>query len=157
MTDDLSRTQTFDLPAGYEPLPWHRGFGRQVGPLFQKAGPDGHILARAFRVEEHHTNGMMNAHGGMLMTFADMAWGSTVETDDDTWWVTIRLVYDFLSGAKHGEWVEGSGELLSSDEDGMHTVKGRIWSGDRTLMTGVGVFKVIQQRDPNRVKPSRGG
>ena len=94
---------------------------------------------------------MMNAHGGMLMTFADMAWGTAVETNDDTWWVTIRLVCDFLSGAKHGEWIEGAGEVIS-DTDGVHTVKGRIWSGDRTLMTGTGVFKVIEQRDPSAQK-----
>jgi len=151
MSDDLTRNQTFDVPDGYEPLPWHRGFGRQVGPLYQRRASDGRIETRAFRVEEHHTNGMMNAHGGMLMTFADMAWGTAVETNDDTWWVTIRLVCDFLSGAKHGEWIEGAGEVIS-DTDGVHTVKGRIWSGDRTLMTGTGVFKVIEQRDPSAQK-----
>lgn len=157
MSDDLTKNQTFDVPGGYTPLPWHRGFGRQVGPLYQLIGDDNLIISRAFRVEEHHTNGMMNAHGGMLMTFADMAWGTAVETDDNTWWVTIRLVCDFLSGAKHGEWIEGTGEVISKEPDGIHTVRGRIWCGDRTLMTGTGVFKVIEQRDPNKRKPSRSG
>lgn len=156
MSDDLTRSQAFTPPEGYEPLPWHRGFGRQVGPLYQRRSGDGKIDVRAFRVEEHHTNGMMNAHGGMLMTFADMAWGTAVETDDDTWWVTIRLVCDFLSGAQHGEWIEGAGEVIS-EIDGVHTVKGRIWCGDRTLMTGMGVFKVIERREPGKTKPSRGG
>lgn len=144
MSDDLTRNQIYDVPDGFLPLPWHRGFGRQVGPLFEKR--DGDELIRAFRVGEHHTNGMMNAHGGMLMTFADMAWGAAVEKDDDTWWVTIRLVCDFLSGAKHGAWIEGQGEVISH-VDGIHTVKGRIWSGEKTLMTGTGVFKVIERRD----------
>lgn len=157
MSDDLTQNQTFDVPEGYAPLPWHRGFGRQVGPLYQKTDADGRILSRAFRVEEHHTNGMMNAHGGMLMTFADMAWGTAVETDPSTWWVTIRLVCDFLSGAKHGEWIEGAGEVISQEPDGVHTVRGRIWSGDRMLMTGSGVFKVVEQRDPLLRKPSLGG
>lgn len=143
MSDDLTRNQTYEIPEGFVPLPWHRGFGRQVGPLFEKRGEDG--LIRGFRVGEHHTNGMDNAHGGMLMTFADMAWGGAVESDEDTWWVTIRLVCDFLSGAKRGAWIEGQGEVVSQ-VDGIYTVKGRIWSGEKTLMTGTGIFKVIEKR-----------
>ncbi len=144
MTDDLSPSQTFALPEGYQILPWHRGFGRQIGPLFEKHGPDG--LMRAFRVEEHHTNGMANAHGGMLMTFADMAWGAAVEKDDDTWWVTVRLLCDFLSGASLGSFVEGHGTVVGRADD-LITVEGRIWTGDKLLMRGVGIFKLIPRRD----------
>jgi uncharacterized protein (TIGR00369 family) len=144
MTDDFTRSQTFDIPAGYNELPWHRGFGRQVGPLFEKRDATG--LTRAFRVEEHHTNGMMNAHGGMLMTFADMAWGGAVEKDDDTWWVTIRLLCDFLSGATLGSFVEGKGEVVGVADD-VITVEGRIWTGDKLLMRGTGIFKLIARRD----------
>lgn len=144
MSDDLTRNQTYEIPAGFEPLAWHRGFGRQVGPLFEKR--ENGILTRGFRVGEHHTNGMENAHGGMLMTFADMAWGGAVENDDDTWWVTIRLVCDFLSGAPRGSWIEGRGDVIS-EVDGIHTVEGRIWCGDKTLITGTGIFKVIERRD----------
>lgn len=143
MSDDLTRNQTYDIPEGFVPLPWHRGFGRQVGPLFEKRTETS--LIRAFRVGEHHTNGMDNAHGGMLMTFADMAWGGAVENDEDTWWVTIRLVCDFISGASRGSWVEGRGDVIS-EVDGIITVKGHIWSGDKTLMTGTGVFKIIEKR-----------
>ena len=144
MSDDLTRNQAYEIPAGFKPLAWHRGFGRQVGPLFEKR--ENGILTRGFRVGEHHTNGMENAHGGMLMTFADMAWGGAVENDDDTWWVTIRLVCDFLSGAPRGSWIEGRGVVIS-EVDGIHTVEGRIWTGEKTLMTGTGIFKVIERRD----------
>jgi acyl-coenzyme A thioesterase PaaI-like protein len=144
MTDDFTRSQTFDIPAGYNELPWHRGFGRQVGPLFEKRDASG--LTRAFRVEEHHTNGMMNAHGGMLMTFADMAWGGAVEKDEDTWWVTIRLMCDFLSGANLGSFIEGKGEVVGVADD-IITVEGRIWTGDKLLMRGTGIFKLIPRRD----------
>ncbi len=143
MSDDLTRNQIDDVPDGFVPLPWHRGFGRLVGPLFEKRNEQG--LTRGFRVGEHHTNGMMRAHGGMVMTFADLAWGGAVERDDDTWWVTIRLVCDFLSGAEHGAWVEGRGEIISQ-VDGIHTVEGKIWTEDKLLMTGTGVFKIIERR-----------
>jgi len=145
MADDLFDTQTSDIPVGYAPLPWHRGFGRMVGPLYEKTGDDG-SYTRAFRVEEHHVNGMSNAHGGMLMTFADTAWGHAVSAHEDQWWVTVRLVCDFLSSAALGEWVEANGEIIGV-ADGLHTVRGRVWCGDRTLLTGTGTFKVIARRD----------
>lgn len=141
MTDDLTHHQSFAVPEGFTPLAWHRGFGRQVGPLYDRRNPDG-TYVRAFRVEEHHTNGLMNAHGGMLMTFADMAWGHAVRPPGGKWWVTVRLVCDFLSSARLGEWVEGTGTVLGV-EDEVYTVRGRIWSGERTLMTGTGVFKAV--------------
>lgn len=144
MADDLHDTQTSSVPDGFEVLPWHRGFGRMVGPLYEKSLPDGGYV-RGFRVEEHHVNGMDNAHGGMVMTFADMAWGHAVDRRPDSWWVTVRLVCDFLSSAARGEWIEGTGEVIGV-RDQLYTVRGRIWSGDRTLMTGTGTFKVIERR-----------
>ncbi len=100
-----------------------------------------------FRVEERHTNGMKNAHGGMLMSFADMAWGQIVSVETSSYWVTVRLTVDFLSSAHVGEWVEGGSEVIEAKED-LFLVRGRVWVGDRTLMTGTGVFKPIQRRDP---------
>jgi acyl-coenzyme A thioesterase PaaI-like protein len=144
MSDDLTANQSFSPPDGYTHLAWSRGFGRQIGPLFEKR--ENGVLTRAFRVEEHHTNGMANAHGGMLMSFADMAWGAAVERDDDTWWVTVRLLCDFLSGAPIGSFVEGRGEVIGRAED-VITVEGRIWTGGKTLMRGTGIFKTIARRD----------
>lgn len=146
MSDDLTEPQSEIVPPGYELLPWRQGFGRQIGPLYRSpSGPAGFTFA--FRVEEHHTNGMRNAHGGMLMSFADMAWGHAVSVERSSYWVTVRLTCDFLSSARLGEWVEGDGESLS-ERDGLFTVRGRIWTGERTLMTGTGVFKAIQPRAP---------
>jgi acyl-coenzyme A thioesterase PaaI-like protein len=144
MSDDVAAPES-ELPEGYSLLDWRRGFGRQVGPLYRRVTAAGATMA--FRVEEHHTNGKLNAHGGMLMTFADMAWGQIVSIETSSYWVTIRLMCDFLSSARLGEWVEGGGEVLSTD-DGMFVVRGKIWTGERTLMTGTGVFKPIEGRAP---------
>ncbi|MGB2073856.1 MAG: PaaI family thioesterase [Henriciella sp.] len=146
MSDDLTQNLSQAAAAGFEPLPWHKGFGRQVGPLFEKRGNGPPV--RAFEVAEHHINGMTNAHGGMLMTFADMSWGAAVAQSDETWWVTVRLVCDFLSGAELGDWVVGRGDVISSI-DNLHTVTGRIWTNDRVIMTGSGVFKTIKRREQN--------
>lgn len=145
MSDDVAPQAEFVVPDGYELLDWRRGFGRQVGPLYRRIR-DGEVRM-AFRVEEHHTNGMSNAHGGMLMTFADMAWGHVISVETSSYWVTVRLTCDFLSGAHLGEWIEGGAETLHV-EDGLYTMRGRIWTGERTLMTGSAVFKAIQKRAP---------
>ena len=144
MSDDVAAPE-FAVPDGYAPLDWRRGFGRQIGPLYRRQTAAGNTMG--FRVEEHHTNGLMNAHGGMLMTFADMAWGHIVSVETSSYWVTVRLTCDFLSSAHLGEWVEGGGEVLSTADD-LYIVRGRVWCGDRTLITGTGVFKPIQRRDP---------
>lgn len=145
MSDDLAAPAEFEAPQGYVALDWRRGFVRQIGPLYRRQ--ENGVSTMGFRVEAHHTNGMSNAHGGMLMTFADMAWGHVVSVETSSYWVTVRLTLDFLSSARLGDWVEGGGEVLST-EGGLYIVRGRIWSGERLLLTGTGVFKPIQRREP---------
>lgn len=147
MSDDVAAPPAFQVPEGYEVLDWRRGFGRQIGPLYRKHDANKNLSSMGFRVEEYHTNGMLNAHGGMLMSFADMSWGHVISVETSSYWVTVRLTVDFLSSARLGDWVEGASELLSKEDD-LYVVRGRIWSGDRTLITGSGVFKPIAKRDP---------
>ncbi len=145
MSDDLTEAQAGQIPAGYKPLNWTRGFGRQIGPLYERYQDD--VCSLGFRVEEHHTNGLANCHGGMLMTVADVAWGRAISVARSHFWVTVRLTCDFLSGAKLGEWVEGDSEILAEDDD-VYTVRGTLRAGDRVLMTGTAVYKVIGPREP---------
>jgi acyl-coenzyme A thioesterase PaaI-like protein len=144
MTDDLLKEKIPPIPEGFTQMNWTSGFGRQIGPLYELNGdlPDYRF---AFRVEGHHVNGMDNCHGGMLMSFADVALGHAVSVAFNAYWVTVRLVTDFVSGARRGEWVEGTGEVTSRQGD-LITVKGRIWVGDRTIMSGTGLFKDLGQR-----------
>ncbi|MEQ8326804.1 PaaI family thioesterase [Parvibaculum sp.] len=144
MTDDLLEEHAISLPEGYQTLNWFHGFGRQIGPLYERIEDNGHYT-RAFYVQEHHTNGMGNCHGGMLMAFADMAFGHAITMSVHRYWVTVRLLTDFLSGAKIGEWIEGTGEVVGAKDD-FFTVKGRIWCGERTIMSGTGVFKALGER-----------
>ncbi len=145
MTDDLLDEDRTQIPEGFRRMEWFRGFGRQIGPLYQRDGADG-SYTRAFLVCEHHTNGMNNCHGGMLMAFADTAFGHAISLKKpNNYWVTIRLVTDFLSPARLGDWVEGSGEIVG-EEDGIFTVKGRIWSGAHDVMIGTGIFKTLGER-----------
>jgi len=144
MADDLPADTAFAPPPGYQPLNWFQGFGRAIGPLYER--PDGEGYVRGFLVSDYHTNGMGNCHGGMLTAFADMAFGHVVSLRLSRHWVTVRLLADFLSGAKVGDWVEGTGELAGIEGDFV-TVKGRIWVGDRTILSGTGIFKALGKRE----------
>jgi acyl-coenzyme A thioesterase PaaI-like protein len=79
MSDDVAAPAEFEVPEGYAAFDWRRGFVRQIGPLYRRHRNG--VDTMGFRVEVHHTNGMTNAHGGMLMTFADMAWGHVVSVE----------------------------------------------------------------------------
>jgi acyl-coenzyme A thioesterase PaaI-like protein len=151
VTDDLLEETMPEIPPGFARMNWFQGFGRQIGPLYERDGPDGSYI-RAFLVADHHTNGMKNCHGGMLMAFADMALGHAVTKRTNRFWVTVRMVTDFLDAAHVGDWVEGTGEIAAIDDD-FFTVQGRIWTGDRPVMTATGVFKALGVRPPRR-KPA---
>lgn len=148
MTDDLLEEHLPEIPAGYTRMNWFRGFGRQIGPLYERREADGGYT-RAFLVCEHHTNGMGNCHGGMLMAFADTAFGHVISLEANRYWVTVRLVTDFLAPARLGDFVEGTARIAGQDGD-LYTVTGRIWSGDRTIMTGTGIFKALGERPVRR-------
>ncbi len=134
-----------EAPQGYEALELRRGFARHIGPIYRRQ--QGEHSTLAFRVEAHHTNGLRNTHGGMLMSFADMAWGHVVSIETSSYWATVRLTCDFLASAQQGDWVEGGAETLSR-EDGLYIVRGKVWTGERLLMTGAGIFKPLQKREP---------
>lgn len=148
MTDDLLEETMPEIPPGFTRMNWFQGFGRQIGPLYELDRPDGSYV-RAFLVAEHHTNGMKNCHGGMLMAFADMALGHAITKRANRFWVTVRMVTDFLDAAHIGDWVEGTGEIAAIDDD-FFTVQGRIWTGERPIMTATGVFKALGVRAARR-------
>ena len=144
MTDDLLEELAPEIPDGYVRMNWFQGFGRVVGPMYERVNAD-KTYTRAFLVGEPHTNGMKNCHGGMLMAFADMALGHAITLAENRYWVTVRMVTDFIDAATIGDWVEGTGKVAGRDGD-LYTVTGRIWSRDRTIMTATGIFKALGVR-----------
>lgn len=96
------------IPEGFVELPFRYGFVGVNGPLYARRVGD--RLHLGFRVEERHCNPMGIAHGGMLVTFADMQlpFASRYQADlADNFLPTINLSVDFLGPAKLGAWVQG--------------------------------------------------
>lgn len=96
-----------DIPDGYLPFTMSMGFIDHVGPLYWI--PDKERFRMAFRVEARHLNPARIAHGGMLLTVADMTLtlGTCVIAGVNAFLPTVHMDCEFLAPARLGDWVEG--------------------------------------------------
>ena len=133
-----------DTPHGFAPGAYV-GFEDFVGPLYARtAQPHGTIMG--FRVAREHVNGRNSCHGGMLVAFADMAWGKPLAGRGyDGGWATVRLTTDFLAPADLGDWLEASSVILGRDGD-LFTLQGEVRKGDVRIMVGTAVYKGVRSR-----------
>jgi acyl-coenzyme A thioesterase PaaI-like protein len=125
---------------GYTAIRHSNPFGRMTGPFFEKDEEGGFV--RAFRVDERHVNGLNVAHGGMLLTFADIVLGTAVFREIKTPAVTVRLVSDFVSPAQIGDWVEGRA-VIDQRTRSLVFASGALTVGRRTVLTTSGVFHIL--------------
>src|SRR5438045_6937349 len=94
-------------PPGYEPLFRASPFLETVGPLFYRRDPDQGLII-GLRIAEKHANARGIAHGGLLVTLADIALGyrTAFGQDPPEGLITANLTADFAGAAKIGDWVE---------------------------------------------------
>ena len=94
------------VPEGYAPLFRTSPFLDAVGPFYFRR--DGERLIIGLRILEKHANARGVAHGGLLMTLADIALGynTAYQEDPPASLVTASLSGDFAGAAKIGDWVE---------------------------------------------------
>ena len=96
-----------NLPPGFEPLFRTSPFLETVGPLFYRKDPELGLVI-GLRVAEKHANARGIAHGGLLLTLADIALGyrTAFAQDPPTGLITANLSADFAGAAKIGDWIE---------------------------------------------------
>jgi len=132
-----------DIPDGFAALPFHYGFIGVNGPLYcRRVGGD--RLHLGFRVEERHCNPMGIAHGGMLVTFADMQlpFGARYQGGlPDNFLPTINLSVDFLAPAKLGAWVEGETEVLRRTKN-LVFAQCTVTADGEPCLRASGIFKI---------------
>lgn len=113
------------------------------GPFFHRNWEDG--FEHAFYALPRHCNGMGIVHGGMLSTFMDGLLARAVGRATGGSCVTIHLSLDFLSMARAGEWVFGDAQVTRTTRE-IVFVEGRIRVGDKDVLRGSGVFKVMNRK-----------
>ncbi|MFN0163581.1 MAG: PaaI family thioesterase [Burkholderiales bacterium] len=101
-------------PPGFKPLDTGPAdmFVTANGPLFRAREGD-HLIV-GMRVERRHCNPGHTCHGGMLMTFVDMAMVMAIHYQGKIvhFVPTVSMTIDFLAGAPVGSWIQARTDIL---------------------------------------------
>jgi acyl-coenzyme A thioesterase 13 len=105
---------------GYEPVS-PSPFGELVGPLY--AGWRDSVPTIAVRVDSQHGNRSGRAHGGLMMTVADIALtrAALEQLPPNARVATVDLHIAFLESVSEGEWLEA---IPSIDRAGRSLIHG---------------------------------
>lgn len=106
-------TTPSDIPPGFEKFSRTSPFLDQVGQIWVLPEPSAPRFA--IRIADNHLNNKGTAHGGIISTLADIACGYTLywSAEPAPNLVTIHLATEFLGAAKHGDWLEATGTVVS--------------------------------------------
>jgi acyl-coenzyme A thioesterase 13 len=120
------------------------GFNHSIGPFYRLPDADGGETVRfAFVVAEKHMNSGGSIHGGMLMSFVDMAMGQTSRAKTGaTGGSTISLNCDFVGPGRLGDVIEAR-VRVSRRARTMLFLGAELYSGDRLILVATGLWKVI--------------
>ena len=132
-----------EIPPGFVLVEPRNPFAELLGPIYEQADDDG--FRRGFRVSDKHLNTAGIAHGGMLMTFADILMGQAIRQADAFPAVTIRMTTDFTAPARLGDWVDGTGRATRVTRS-MVFVEAEIAVNGRLSLTASGLFQRLGRR-----------
>jgi uncharacterized protein (TIGR00369 family) len=135
-----------DVPPGFVPIPLGDGYIGVNGPLYGKR--DGDHMLLGFRVEARHCNPMGIAHGGMMMTFADMQLpiASRLQAGlGDHFLPTIAMTCDFVGPSPLGAWVEGRTDVLKVTRN-LVFAQCLVTADGKPALRASGTFKLASDR-----------
>jgi uncharacterized protein (TIGR00369 family) len=119
------------------------GFNRHIGPIFLLAPEDDGTQRFVFTAREIHMNAAGTVHGGMLMSFMDVAMSKTARGASATSRLsTIALSCDFVSPARLGERIEARVHIRRRARSVVF-LSGELVAEERTLLIGTGLWKVV--------------
>ncbi len=131
------------VPHGYKPFKFPIGgpFMAVNGPLLHRQ--DDKQLLLGMRVEKRHCNPMHVCHGGMLMSFVDMAMPMAVLYQENLsrFLPTISLTTDFLAPVPLDAWLEARTDVLRVTRS-MVFAQCLVQADGITAVRASGVFKL---------------
>ena len=130
-------------PAGFSQTTLVDPFELFVGPVYDRRSDEGRRFA--FRVDERHVNLRGVLHGGMLMTFADLALGAAVwDATGNAPCVTLNMQTQFLKSAHTGDLVEVLPQLIRRTRS-LVFMRGDFTVGGEVSMTASSIWKLLGQ------------
>ena len=99
------------VPEGFAPIFRTSPFLDMPGPIFYRPVESGFVIG--LRVDEKHGNARGAAHGGFLLTLADITLGYTAaaSADPPLQLTTVSISADFVGHARIGDWVEAQVDI----------------------------------------------
>lgn len=140
------------LAEGWRRVPTVR-YSAALGPIWIRAAGEGGVEV-ALDAQEHLANDNLGiVHGGAIMTFADIALGCGVghalrnggEVHDleGSLFVTVQLQVQFVAAGSVGGLIIARPEVVRKTRS-MVFMRGLILSGDTTVASADGIFKLLQ-------------
>ena len=118
------------------------GFNLFAGP-FYRLPDEGDVRVFALVVLEKHMNGSGSTHGGLLMTFADIAMSRTSRLATGARSCsTVSLSCDFAGAGKLGDVIEIRVRVTRKTRT-LVFLSSEMTSGDRVLIAAQGLWKII--------------
>ena len=135
-------TELSDIPEGYKCLHGVSPAEDSIGPFYYRKSDAG--LITGFRAGEENCNGIGTVHGGVLMCFADYVVTMLALSGVKENCATISFTSDFISGARLGDWVEGTGEVVRRTGS-MTFVSGRLTVDENIVLTFQAVVRRLKK------------
>lgn len=121
------------------------GFTGHVGPFWMLDNDGEKTLG--LLIEQRHANIHMGTlHGGVVMTFADIALGSGVAAvlrEQRLNCATLSLQTQFVSVARMGDFITCTPEIVRQSRQ-IIFVRGLIKAGEKTIASVEGLWKVLE-------------
>jgi acyl-coenzyme A thioesterase 13 len=129
-----------EIPPEFEPLA-ASPFSERIGPLYLSDRDSRPVIGA--RIEAHHANQAGRAHGGLLVTMADIALVRAVRSQvpPGSSLSTVDFHIAFLDALNPGDWVEA---IPSVDRVGRSLAHAscRLRSGERDVARAMGTVAV---------------
>ena len=128
------------LPASAENISV-AGFNKFAGP-FYRLPDEGDVRRFAFVVLDHHMNGSGSVHGGLLMTFADIAMSRTSRlVSGAKSCSTVALNCDFVGPGRLGDLIEARVRATRQTRT-LVFLGAELSTADRIVLTATGLWKI---------------
>ena len=121
------------------------GFSGVVGPLWRR-GTGTELVIGFIAGAPHGNEHLGTVHGGVLMTFADVAFGfGVVQALGNANCATAQLQLHFVAAGRTGEFITCRPEVIKRTSQ-LVFMRGLIAAGEKTIASADGMWKVLEPR-----------
>jgi acyl-coenzyme A thioesterase PaaI-like protein len=140
------------VPDGFRPFPNQGAYPELCGPTHYRR-LDGGGFINGFQSRALHDNTNKIVHGGVIFTFADDFMGRAASGVARRYAITVAMNVEYLAPGPLDSWIEGTTEISRLDDD-FAFVRGRVFHGDRTLLTADGVWRLLHPYETTKAEPA---